>query len=999
MKIRDIKLGVQLLLGFAALLMFVIILGLVSFMQSRKLHHQTEDMYNHPLIVRRAIGMLRSDIMSIHRDMKGLFLSSNDTEIAADLQQIDISKSDAYKQIDHIYNSYLGPRSDVDSVKKALEIWNSIREETIRLLREGKTSEALVRTRISGAGSKQALAVLKCLDVVDIFAKKKGDELYAISVASNASFTKQLIYLVFVILVLTMVIYIVLLRNIRTPLKELTQVARQFHQGDLMSRSSYSSRNELGVLSGSFNALADSIQQNMKLNESAAQLTGLMLSEEDAKMFFKIMLNALCEHTGAQMAAVYIRSDNKKSFNHFESIGIEDNAKPSFSAENFEGEFGLTFSSKKIQHISEIQADTRFVFHTVSGKFTPSEIITIPILAGSEIIAIISLASVSKFSAASTMLIDKILDTMSARVEGILAFQKVRDFSKKLELQYHEMETQKTELQSQSSELIEQNVELEMQKRQLGEASRLKTSFLSNMSHELRTPLNSVIALSGVLNRRLTGKIPAEEYSYLEVIERNGKQLLSLINDILDISRIEAGREEVEVTRFNMNNLISEIVNMIHPQAQQKNVELLHLNNHINIPITSDSVKCRHILQNLIGNAVKFTEEGKVEIMASLKGNHIEIAVTDTGIGISDVHLPHVFDEFRQADGGTSRRFGGTGLGLAIAKKYANLMGGKIDVISVPGQGSTFTLTLPLSYATETQISESVDEGKTHLKYPRTKSPLEQGKAGPQKTILLVEDSEPAIIQLKDFLEESGFRILVARDGAEALVIIGQTLPDAIILDLMMPGIDGFKVLGTLRETERTSYIPVLILTAKHITRDELQFLKRNNVHQLIQKGDVNRNELLNSLAEMLDHETEAETESKTETPHRSGPVIQPIEGKPRVLVVEDNPDNMLTVRALLADKFDVLEATDGIKGVEMARNHIPDLILMDIALPGLDGISVFKAIRKDARLMHIPVIALTASAMIQDRETILAHGFDAFIAKPIDAAQFFEIINETLFG
>lgn len=995
MKLRDIKIGTQLLIGFASLLMFVIILGLVSFMQSRELHQQTDDMYKHPLIVRRAIGMLRSDVMTIHRDMKDLFLTSSDTEIAIDLQQIEISKANAYKQIDIIYDSYLGPQTDIDSVKQAFVRWNSIREETIRMLREGRISEAIARTRSTGPGGQQAEKLIQSLNVIDNFSKKKGDELYANSVTSDASFTKQLIFLVFVILVFTMLIYYVLLRNIRQPLTELTMVARQFHQGDLTSRSSYSSRNEFGILSGSFNTLADSIQQNMKLNESASQLTGLMLSEEDAKMFFKIMLNALCEHTGAQMAAVYIRSDNKKSFDHFESIGIENNAKPSFSAENFEGEFGLTLSSKKIQHIRETQTESRFVFHTVSGKFTPSEILTIPILAGGEIIAIISLASVRKFSTASAMLIDKILDTMSARVEGILAFQKVRDFSGRLEMQYHELEAQRTELQSQSSELIEQNTELEMQKRQLGEASRLKTSFLSNMSHELRTPLNSVIALSGVLNRRLTGKIPAEEYSYLEVIERNGKQLLSLINDILDISRIEAGREELEVTRFNMNNLISEIVSMIRPQAQQKNVELLHLNDHVNIPITSDSVKCRHILQNLIGNAVKFTEVGKVEIVASLNDNHIEIAVTDTGIGIAEVHLPHVFDEFRQADGGTSRRFGGTGLGLAIAKKYANLMGGKIDVVSITGEGSTFTLILPLSFTMGTRISESAVEIKTHLKNQVSKSSSSQGMTGPPKTVLLIEDSEPAIIQLKDFLEESGFRIMIARDGVEAIALLAQTIPDAIILDLMMPGIDGFKVLGTLRETERTSCIPVLILTAKQITREELQFLKRNNVHQLIQKGDVNRNELLNSLAEMLDHQTDIESEAL----ESSGQGLKSIDGKPRVLVVEDNPDNLITVRALLSDKFDVLEATDGIKGLEMARNHVPDLILMDIALPGLDGIAVFKAIRKDARLEHIPVIALTASAMIQDRETILAHGFDAFIAKPVDSALFFDIINETLYG
>jgi CheY-like chemotaxis protein len=509
------------------------------------------------------------------------------------------------------------------------------------------------------------------------------------------------------------------------------------------------------------------------------------------------------------------------------------------------------------------------------------------------------------------------------------------------------------------------------------------------MSHELRTPLNSVIALSGVLSRRLDKKIPNEEYSYLEVIECNGKNLLSLINDILDISRIEAGREEIEVIRFNLSILISEVIGMIHSQAQQKNIELLYKKGDTDLFIASDRDKCRHVLQNIIANAVKFTEKGKVEISAHKSSNNILITVTDTGIGISEKHLTHIFDEFRQADGSTSRRFGGTGLGLAIAKKYANLLGGTISVASVPGKGSDFTLTLPLQYVAENRIIE--EETITGFNHSIRTTPHKPASGLSHKTILLVEDSEPGIIQMKDILECSGYQLLVAHNGGEALGIVAQNIPDAIILDLMMPGIDGFEVLKTLREAESTAQIPVLILTAKHITKEELNFLKRNNVHQFIQKGDVNRNELLNAVATMVFPETVEMVNQERE--------IQTIKGKPLVLVVEDNPDNMITVKAILADNYTVIEATDGITGIEMAKNHHPDLILMDIGLPGVDGIEAFKSIRKDAQLQHIPVIALTASAMISDRETILAYGLDAYIAKPIDEKEFFKTINEVLYG
>jgi CheY-like chemotaxis protein len=211
-----------------------------------------------------------------------------------------------------------------------------------------------------------------------------------------------------------------------------------------------------------------------------------------------------------------------------------------------------------------------------------------------------------------------------------------------------------------------------------------------------------------------------------------------------------------------------------------------------------------------------------------------------------------------------------------------------------------------------------------------------------------------------------------------------------MILDLMMPGIDGFEVLETIRNAEATAHIPVLILTAKHITKDELKFLKRNNIHELIQKGDIKRNELLNAVSSMVP------TESITiKTPRK----LQDIKGKPIVLAVEDNPDNMLTVKAILAQDFTVIEATDGIKGIALAKKHLPNLILMDIALPGMDGIEAFKAIRNDPRLEYIPIIALTASAMVSDRETILGYGFDAYIAKPIDERIFFKTIKETLYG
>jgi signal transduction histidine kinase/CheY-like chemotaxis protein/HAMP domain-containing protein len=1053
MRIKDLKISTQLKIGFAVLLLFVIALGVVSYVQSEKISRQTEILYNHPLKVRRAIGSLEIDILSIRVGERDLILAKNEQERQAAIQLMELSYADVIQQFNILNERYLGSRKDIDEAYKAFIIWNTAVKENSKLTLSGRLEAAeknIISSGIVGVYKDKMLAEIKD---IDNFALKKPEDLYANSKELKDLLKTQLILLVASILMLSLVIIYFMLRNIRKPLTELTDAAKRFHNGDMDSRSSYKLHNEFGALSDSFNMLAEGIQVKTDLDGKLAGLAALMLSEYDAKKFFRVTLNALATHTGSQMAAIYMLSDDKKSYEHFESTGMDDNAKQSFSAVSFEGEFGLAISSRKVQWIKNIPGDTRFVFYTASGKFIPREIITIPVLADNEVVAIISLASVNAYNNKVMQLIDRILVTLCTRVEGIMAYHRIKEIMGKLEQQNQELEAQKTELSSQSAELISQNTELEIQKKQLNEASRLKTNFLSNMSHELRTPLNSVIALSGVLYRRLAKQIPEEEHSFLEVIERNGRHLLELINDILDISRIESGREEIEVTKFKPDSLIAEIIGMIRPQAKHKDIELLQTGGDSELFILSDAHKLRHILQNIISNAVKFTEKGKVEVATRKTDEVIAITVSDTGIGIAEEHIAHIFDEFRQADSSTSRRFGGTGLGLAIARKYANLLGGEITVESIPGKGSEFTLVLPLRYAAENRVieeggekaqrhrdaeaqsggfterqltggrigvcesvSKCVKEDKddcglscSHaptLPHSHTPTPpyshtlkptysKNSGNAtnlvasGLNKTILLVEDSEPAIIQIKDFLEESGYHILLAHNGAEALGIIAQTIPDAMILDLMMPGLDGFEVLQAIREAERTVHIPVLILTAKHISKEELSFLTRNNIHQLIQKGDVKRHELLKAVEQMVFVEVEETVKTRRQ--------LQSIKGKPVVLVVEDNPDNMLTVSALLSENYTVIQAVDGNGCLEMAKQHLPNLILMDIALPGMDGIEAFKVMRNDGRLQHIPVIALTASAMTNDRETILAYGFDAYIAKPIDADLFFKTIDEVL--
>ncbi len=637
-----------------------------------------------------------------------------------------------------------------------------------------------------------------------------------------------------------------------------------------------------------------------------------------------------------------------------------------------------------IQHITDIHADSLFVFTSVCGDIKPREIITIPLMVAGKNIGVISLASLHCYSKQSIQLIDTITDTLAARTNGVLAYRKIKDLAEVLNEQNQELEAQKVELSAQTIELRELNAELEMQKRQLDDASRLKSTFLSNMSHELRTPLNSVIALSGVLDRRLKGKISDEEYSYFEVIERNGKHLLSLINDILDLSRIESGREEIKITNFNPLLLISDIITNLYTQAQEKKIDLVNLVDN-NLPeIQSDPDKCMHIMQNIIANAVKFTDSGSVQVLSKLAGDKLHLIVKDTGIGIAADQIKHIFDEFRQVDGSASRKYGGTGLGLAIAKKYAELLGGSIKVESSPGVGSTFTLIIPVKLD-EYEKMEVVLTCNQPISVELKQNIEFQNK---EKYILLVDDSEPALIQMTDFLTTHGYKVQHARNGFEALAQITSQTPDAIILDLMMPEMDGFEVLQRIRSVKSGQGLPVLILTAKHLTKQELSSLKGNNIHQLIQKGDINRVQLLSAVDMMLKagHKIEICREPKR--------VVNPYKGKLKVLIIEDNPDNMKTLTALLKETSNIISATDGLSGIDKARKNKPHVILMDLALPGMDGFETLTELRNDENLKNTPVIAVTASAMKGDREKILNFGFDAYISKPVEMSELFQILD-----
>jgi len=977
MRLKDLQIGTQLRLGLGLIMVLVLGLGVLSWRQADELARQTNDLFEHPLQVHRAVGRLEADVERMSRHVRELRQAQDQQGRETILHQISLGEVSAEKQLELLRDRYLGPEDDVDTLESDLLSWKVQRDETIRLMGTGGVLWA--EHREGGVQAERSTAVMVSLKKIDTFADNMSNTLHRRATDKAAALQQQLFFVVGLILLLSLSVSWLLLNGIKRPLTELTATAAQLGQGNLEVRSLFASKNEVGTLSKAFNTLADSVQANATHFASAADLNATLLEELEARAFGVRVLETLMRLTASQIGAVYVLDEERGEYMPLKSIGLSGDGH-SFSASAHEGEFGAALASRSIQRISDIPTDTHFTFATVSGEFRPREIVTIPLVSGKEIPAVVSLASLRDYRPAEMRFLTQVQPALTTWLNAMLSNRRIAELSAGLEAQNLELEAQKEELEAQASQLAEHNAELEIQKRQVDEANRLKSAFLSNMSHELRTPLNSVIALSSVLSRRLEMKIPDEEWSYLEVIERNGKNLLALINDVLDLSRLEAGQEDLRVERFSLRGLVGELVDMLAPIAGKKGVALDN-----QVPeglIESDADKCRHILQNLIGNAVKFTDVGQVSIAATFADHAVGLTGTDTGIGIAPDKLDLIFEEFRQADDSTSRRQGGTGLGLTIARRYAHLLGGEVGVESKLGAGSTFTVRLPLT-ATHGAV------GVPSRTRPRAKTPTPNSRRG--QRLLLIEDSEPAVIQMCDILRAEGYQVEVARNGKMALEMLEHIAPEAVILDLMMPEVDGFQVLGALRAVPKTATLPVLILTAKHVTKQELSFLEGNHIHQLIRKGDVDKERLLAAVAGMVEPD-----EPRKPSDRRVAPTRKPRRpGKPVVLVVEDDPDNLRTAKALLEDNYVVVSAQDGQEGLEQARRHLPDVILMDLAMPVLDGFEALKALHRDETLKEIPVFAVTASAMTGDRESILAHGFDGYLSKPLDG----EILKKTLAG
>lgn len=475
------------------------------------------------------------------------------------------------------------------------------------------------------------------------------------------------------------------------------------------------------------------------------------------------------------------------------------------------------------------------------------------------------------------------------------------------------------------------------------EATRTKSEFLANMSHELRTPLNSIIGFSGIVKDGIAGPVNEEQTKQLTMVYNSARHLLDLINDILDLSKVEAGKMEVYKEEINLHNMVNEVCDLMTPQIEEKNLKLsVELNDAPELYLT-DGKMLRQVLLNLLSNAIKFTNEGSVSLNCKIFNSLLQIEIVDTGIGISESNIDHVFDSFKQLDAGDNRLNEGTGLGLAICREFIELLGGYLLAKSEVGNGSVFTMQLPIEKSAALYGSPlAIDT-----------SGVENYEVG-EKLVLIVDDEGSARELLNTYLTNDGYRTIMCSNGEDAVEFAREYKPYAITLDLLMPGTDGWSVLAELKKDSEVSHIPVIIVS----TLDEQHLGVSLGAVDYIQKP-VSSEELMNSLMALS------------------------LDGS-NVLVVEDHQQDALLLKHILEPAgYHVRITNSGADAIQAVDDSLPNVILLDLMMPGMSGFEVIRRLRSQGgACSEIPIIVVSAKTLTEAEQAYLSENVTKTLVK-----------------
>jgi HAMP domain-containing protein/CheY-like chemotaxis protein/signal transduction histidine kinase len=813
--------------------------------------------------------------------------------------------------------------------------------------------------------------------------------------------------------------------NLTNQVRAIAEVATAVTKGDLTRSIQVEARGEVSELKDNINAMIGNLRVTTERNTeqdwlktNLAKFSRMMQGQRDLVTVGKLLLSELATLVNAQQGIIYVMdgAPNGPCLKELASYADEGHAnhEPRRYAMG-EGLVGQAAADRQRLLLTDIPPDS---IQVSGGLFNarPRNVIVLPVLYEGHVKAVVELGSLGDFTASHLAFLEQltgsiigvVLNTIEAtmRTEGLLT--QSQQLAGELQTQQTELQQTNEELANKAKLLAEQNVEVERKNQEIELArraledkaaelaltSRYKSEFLANMSHELRTPLNSILILGQQLSENADGNLSSRQVEFAKTIHGAGTDLLNLISDILDLSKIESGTVTVECEDLLFTHLRETIERNFRHEADARKLSFTaDFDTRLGRAMTTDSKRLLQVLKNLLSNAFKFTERGGVRLHVGIatggwSAEHpvlgqapsvVEFSVSDTGIGIPPEKQRIIFEAFQQADAGTARKYGGTGLGLAISRELAHLLGGEIRLSSISGSGSTFTLYLPLSYmgSAFNRGLQGPGAAATAAYQPvvlpvvrQEEIPDDRDELQPDDAVLLVVEDDPHYGRIVlNLARERGFKVLLARTGADALALARKYRPSAVSLDVFLPDMLGWTVLNQLKRNPETRHIPVQILTVE----DERQYGLERGAFSFITKS-VTTEGLEEAFERLKDF-----TESRVR----------------RLLVVEDDPAEQMSVTELLGHSdVEITTAGTGSAALEAMRTGSFDCVVLDLRLPDMSGFELLAQVQEDAKLRRTPIIVFTGRELSDHEENELRKNAKSVVIKGVRSPE--RLLDET---
>ncbi|AJC82814.1 sensor histidine kinase/response regulator hybrid protein (plasmid) [Rhizobium etli bv. phaseoli str. IE4803] len=813
--------------------------------------------------------------------------------------------------------------------------------------------------------------------------------------------------------------------NLTTQVRAIAEVATAVTKGDLTRSIKVDARGEVAELKDNINTMIDNLRLTTERNTeqdwlktNLARFTNMLQGQRDLTLVGKMLLSELAPLVGAHQGVIYqVDADESQPFLSLLSVyaqGGEAAHPPRLDLG--QGLVGQCASDARRILVTDLPDN---VVPISSGVFTtlPRSAIVLPVHFEGQVKAVIELASAGEFTELQLSFLDQLTTSIGIVLNSIEATMQTEGLLKQSQQLAAELQTQQRELQQtneqlgqKAQQLEERNVEVEAKNQEIEQArraleekaaelaltSKYKSEFLANMSHELRTPLNSILILGQQLGENPDGNLSGKQVEFAKTIHGAGTDLLNLISDILDLSKIESGTVSVDAEEIFVNNLLEVMARPFRHEAETRNLSFeVEVGADVTKSIITDSKRLQQILKNLLSNAFKFTAQGGVTLRVASatsgwSSDHpslrhapsvIAFEVVDTGIGIPPEKQRIIFEAFQQADASTSRKYGGTGLGLAISRELANLLGGEIQLRSTPGVGSIFVLYLPLTYvgagavaprpvppANVVEFAEAAASRRAEKPAEHVADDRHRIEAG-DSVLLVVEDDAHYARVLVDLARDNGFKVLVAMRGSDALTLAQDYKPSAISLDIFLPDMLGWTVLSQLKQNPQTRHIPVQIIS---LDEDRQHGLTRG------------------AFAFM----------SKPTTPEGLGKALSRLKAyaEPRrkqLLLVEDDEAERLSVTALLGhDDIDITSVGSGSEALAALRRNSADCVVLDLSLPDMSGFDVLEQIRDDVEIGEVPVVVFTGRELSAEEDATLHSMARSVVVKGVESPE--RLLDET---